>query len=169
MSRWDIDVSSSSPEKAPGGGGGAPRRKSLVGRSRSRGRRVSFRVVDLDADGDEDGGGAGAGYSSPSERRSARGGGAGWEREEQRATGKGKGKTRAQTPYVPAAESGEDERAMESDDILTDDPTSWPGRGRAMYSRGQTPGPGASSPVRRGTSASGRSGRRHSRHDYGEG
>lgn len=153
------DASFSSPEKSSD----APRRKSLVRRSHSRGRRVSFHVAGSD-DGEHE---PNAGHSSPSERRAARDHADRAKRTERpnlKASAKGKG--RALTPYVAGEERAED--ALSDSDGFESEHQ----RGRTAYSRGQTPGPGSSSPSRRENtntstnSASVRSGRRHSRHDY---
>lgn len=111
----------SSPEKA-----NTSRRKSLVRRSRSRGRRVSFHIHD---DGDYEENDI---NSSPSEKRSSnyvdRSGYGG-------SPKSSKGKGRARTPYAASRE-----RDADSDDL------EYP-RGRStMYARGQTPGPSFSSP-----------------------
>ncbi|KJA23194.1 hypothetical protein HYPSUDRAFT_86820 [Hypholoma sublateritium FD-334 SS-4] len=148
------DASPSSPEKSSD----APRRKSLVRRSRSRGRRVSFHVAESD-DGEREP----DAHSSPSERRPARGHAKRTERPSFKTSAKGKG--RAQTPYMAA-------EAREEEDALSDGSELEPQRGRPAYSRGQTPGPGSSSPSRGKTvntsssSVSGRARSRQSRHDY---
>ena len=115
----------SSPEKSSHG----PRKSSMV-RSRSRGRRVSFKIDDDESD-DGDGGRGVDGYSSPSHIPSSR---HKVDREQGRrtTTTEGKGKARAKTPN---SESGPEDPLDYGND-----------RGGKSYPRGRTPGPSVGPP-----------------------
>ncbi|KAF9485840.1 hypothetical protein BDN70DRAFT_889859 [Pholiota conissans] len=138
----------SSPEKAA-----STRRKSLVRRSRSKGRRVSFHLEEDEITRDYESN-TEAGYSSPSDRHTPKAPSRQQRIERPKHDDRPKnhkGKGRAETPYLVDPEIENDSRS----DVDV--------RGRSSRTRGQTPGPRLDSPNSRAPSRT-----EHKRHDFPE-